>query len=133
MTVLLMRNFEDSAFFAKKIKLYGIDTFIEPMFKVQYLLEPDLYSYDLALSQAIIFTSKNALNAIKTLSNKLTHLKCFVVGDATAKLAKEYNFQEVYIANNNAESLLELIVNECNKKQGILYFCGEKVAFDLQR
>ena len=132
MTVLLTRTIKDSTDLAKQLEAYNINSYIEPMFNMEYL-DCNLDSADLSSSQAVIFTSKNALYAIKNVIQKFAHLKCFVVGNATAKAAKRFKFKDVYIANNSAKSLADLILAKTAIKDGkLLYFCGELVTLDFK-
>lgn len=133
MTVLLTRTVKDSENLAKQLESFGISTYIEPMFNVKYL-DYDLNSVELSSSQAVIFTSKNAINAIRNNIQKFIHLKCFVIGNATAKVAKELKFNNIYVANNNAKSLANLILKEVIIKDGkLLYFCGELITLDFKK
>ncbi len=132
MTVLLTRTVKDSTDLAKQIEACGINTYIEPMFNMEYL-DYELAPTDLSLSQAVIFTSKNALYAIKDTVQKFVHLKCFVIGNATAKMAKRLKFKDVYVANNSAKSLADLILKKATVTGGkLLYFCGELITLDFK-
>jgi uroporphyrinogen-III synthase len=133
MTVLLTRTVKDSENLAKQLESFDISTYIEPMFNIEYL-DYDLSSVELSSSQAVIFTSKNAINAIRNNVQKFIHLKCFVIGNATAKLAKKLKFNNIYVANNNAKSLANLILKEIIIKDGkLLYFCGELITLDFKK
>ena len=72
MTVLLTRTIKDSDNLAKQLESVGINIYIEPMFNMEYL-DYDLNSVELSSSQAVIFTSKNALNAIRNTIQKFDY------------------------------------------------------------
>jgi uroporphyrinogen-III synthase len=134
MTVLLTRSLEDNFIIAKKLETYGIPTFIEPMFEVKYLKNWDIDESNFNSCGAVIFTSKNAIYAIKNIIHKFINLKCFVVGESTAKLAKDFKFKNIYIANNSAESLLDVILNNYIIEEGkLIYFCGELITLDFEK
>ena len=133
MTILLTRTIKDSDNLAKQLESVGINIYIEPMFNMEYL-DYDLNSVELSSSQAVIFTSKNALNAIRNTIQKFAHLKFFVIGNVTAKMAKKLKLNNIYVANNSAKSLVDLILKEITVKEGkLLYFCGELITLDFKK
>jgi uroporphyrinogen-III synthase len=132
MTVLLTRTIKDSTELANQIEACGIDVCIESMFSTEYL-DCDFDYSDLSSVQGVIFTSKNALYAIRSNVHNLAHLKCFVIGNATAKMAKKMKFNNIYVANNSAKSLLELVLSNSTCSGGdLLYSCGELITLDFK-
>lgn len=125
--ILLTRPYNDNYPLAEQLRDKGHHVLLEPMFEVEY--KP--FSLEVNAT-AVIFTSKNALKAIGDKVDSLMHCECYVVGDATARLAKEYGFKDIYVADNNAYSLLDLVRDNADRKfDRLVYFCGEITSLDL--
>ncbi|MEX0811263.1 MAG: uroporphyrinogen-III synthase [Chitinophagales bacterium] len=77
-------------------------------------------------TEAVIFTSKNAVNAIISagLINYLSQKKIFAVGDKTAGLLKAEGLNVLQPPEQNSVSLAQFIINEYAEIQQLSYFCG---------
>lgn len=125
--ILLTRPYNDNFPLAEQLRDKGHEVLLEPMFEVEY----KTFSVE-TNATAVIFTSKNALKAIGDKVDSLMHCDCYVVGDATARLAKEYGFKDIYVADNSAYSLLDLVLDNADKKfDRLVYYCGEIISLDL--
>ena len=83
--------------------------------------------------KGIIFTSSNAIKFldIKSIDKKL---KCFCVGDATEKKARNAGFQNVFAAEGNVNNLKELILQNFKPSEGkLIYISGEIISSDLDK
>ena len=69
--------------------------------------------------KGIIFTSSNAIKFldVKNINKKL---KCFCVGSATEKKARDAGFQNVFAAEGNVNNLKELILQTFKPSEGKL-------------
>ena len=79
----------------------------------------------------IIITSASALQVIEQqdFDQSLLNITLYVVGDKTAKKARDFGFKNVHSAAGNANSLVELIKSRfdisARTKTPALYICGE--------
>jgi len=61
-------------------------------------------------------------------------LKCFCVGNATEKKARNAGFQNVFAAEGNVNNLKELILQNFNPTEGkLIYISGEVVSSNLDQ
>ena len=83
--------------------------------------------------KGIIFTSANAIKFLDTKEiNK--NIKCFCVGLATEKKAKNIGFQNIISAEGNVANLKELIFQNFNLSDGdLVYVSGEVISSDLDQ
>ena len=130
MHILLTRPLEDCGNLLIKFKDLGHVVSHLPVIKIKKLeyKEPNFNDYS-----AIIFTSSNSIKNLNINSISKT-IKCFCVGSATEKFARNSGFQNVIAADGNVRALKELIFQNCDKKDGkILYVSGEFIAFNLDK
>lgn len=79
----------------------------------------------------VIITSANALRVLEQhgFDQTLLDIPIYVVGDETAKKARELGFHNVHSATGNAKDLLALIklqfIQSADDKRSALYICGE--------
>ncbi len=98
-----------------------------PLFKIKYInKEIDFNKYD-----AIIFTSKNGINAIDSISKAWRVIPSYVISEQTAKLVKDLNGKLGFISktkhgNEFAYELLDLL-----KNKRVLYLRGKEIVSDL--
>lgn len=95
--------------------------------KISYLKFSIDFKYD-----AIIFTSKNAINAIKfnNLSIK-KDIKIYCIGEATKKEALNYGFKNIFVSKTkNLEGFLEEIKEEISKKN-ILFLRAKEIIKEI--
>lgn len=132
MRLLVTRPEPDAGAQAEKLKSLGHDPLVSSLLTREFL-KPRLP--DLSRVQALIVTSRNGLRALEA-SGKLgaaLGLPLFTVGGASAKLAKEMGFADIFQGSGTAKGLLPLIQSECGPGRGpLLHLAGEQVAFDLK-
>jgi len=118
--VLLIRPLEDALPLAKILKSKGVESLLHPLFEPRFLpLSP------LKAPQALIITSKNALRALEGYE-ELKEVPLYVVGDQTARLARERGFLKVLSASGTTQELTKLILDHAHPEKGVLYhFAGE--------
>jgi uroporphyrinogen-III synthase len=120
--VLITRPRADAAVLAQQLEARGHQVTVEPLLTIAPL--PDAVP---ALDgvQAILLTSANAVPA---LCGTDPRLPVFVVGEATARAAREQGCQQVQVATGDAASLARLIVARCRPSEGaLLHLCGAQV------
>lgn len=132
MTVLITRPEEESAKLKQILDSINIPSIIEPMFHVKHS-EFKLSENDIKNIDQFIFTSKNALSAIDGFKAMFKNKECFVIGPETQKAAEDFGFSKIYCADSRMDTLIALIQKHAKSGKDILYVCGEKVSFDLQR
>ena len=81
--------------------------------------------------KAVIFTSSNAIKYmnIEKLHSKI---KCFCVGRATERTAKQFGFINTFSSEGTVNSLIELVIRTLEDKSGkLLYLSSEFISKDL--
>ena len=127
MRVLITRPLEDAKPLARELAKIGVDSLIEPLLTIEYLDDPP----PLAGVQALLMTSANGVRAFVRLGNERT-LPLFAVGDATARTAAEWNFENIFSAAGDVAALAELVAAKCDPAGGeLLHVAGSRVAGDL--
>jgi uroporphyrinogen-III synthase len=132
MRLLVTRPQPDADAQAEKLTALGQDVIAAPLLEVEFL---DPGPLPLSGAQALIATSRNALRALAKSRNMdaALRLPLYVVGAATADLARELGFGDIHQGPGTAEELLPLIVSECEAGAGALvHLAGERQAFDLK-
>lgn len=110
---------------AKAVALAGFTPLLAPLLKlVASSVEHAAPDDDCALA----FTSQNGVRAFAALTDR-REWPIFAVGDATAKLAKDYGFSDVKSAGGDVEALAELIIG--SGFDIIVHLSGVHVAGDL--
>ena len=81
--------------------------------------------------QAVIFTSSNAIKYMNV--EKLdSNIKCFCVGRATERTAKQFGFINTFSSEGTVDSLIELVIRTQDDKSGkLLYLSSEFISKDL--
>ena len=130
MHILFTRPLEDCHEMILKFQSLGHEISHLPLINIEGLkYEVPNYSE----FKGIIFTSSNAIKFldIKNIDKKL---KCFCVGDATEKKARNAGFQNVFAAEGNVNNLKELILQNFNPSEGkLLYISGEAISSNLDQ
>jgi len=128
MHILLTRPLEDCYEMILKFQSLGHEVSHLPLINIEGLkYEPLNYSE----FRGIIFTSANAVKFldIKNIDKKI---KCFCVGSATEKKARNSGFQNILAADGNVDNLKELILQNFNTSDGkLLYISGEIISSSL--
>jgi uroporphyrinogen-III synthase len=119
-TVLLTRPYEDNLALAHQLEPMDIVTLNEPMLTmlaVPFL--PSQPQYD-----AVLITSKHALIAAYTLEQP----KLIVVGEQCAQKARDMGFEQVEVAGDSADALLEYVMHYMEPEANLLYLSGEHIS-----
>jgi len=123
--ILITRQLEDSINLADYLQGFGHSTFVEPVFRTEFLdLKHDLTSYD-----GIILTSRNATHY---LSEEFADKEFFVVGNRTAEAVLQKTGKNVDLICETAEELAYSILGKGVTKARLVYLRGEKVSFDFR-
>ena len=130
MHILFTRPLEDCHEMILKFQSLGHEISHLPLINIEGLkYEVPNYSE----FKGIIFTSSNAIKFldIKSIDKKL---KCFCVGDATEKKARNAGFQNVFAAEGNVNNLKELILQNFKPSEGkLIYISGEIISSNLDK
>jgi len=130
MHILFTRPLEDCHEMILKFQSLGHEISHLPLVNIEGLkYEVPNYSE----FKGIIFTSTNAIKFldIKNIDKKL---KCFCVGNATEKKARNAGFQNVFAAGGNVNNLKELILQNFKPSEGkLIYISGEIISSDLDK
>jgi len=130
MHILLTRSLEDCSEMIVKFKSLGHQVSHLPLLSVQKV---DHDKINFKESKGVIFTSTNAIKFLEHNNiNKI--IKCFCVGEATEKKARNFGFQNTISAGGNVSNLKELILQNHKSHNGqLLYICGETISVDLDQ
>ncbi len=128
---LITRPREDAAAVAAAVMRRGVMPVISPVMTVeQFDIEIDR---DVDRCQAILFTSGNGVRAFCRLSDRRDK-HAYVVGSATAALARDSGFALVTSADGNSADLARMVAASLSAYDGPLFHAaGTTVAGDLSR
>ncbi|MHA1164623.1 MAG: uroporphyrinogen-III synthase [Alphaproteobacteria bacterium] len=132
MRLLVTRPQPDASAQVEKLETLGHAGIVSPLLEVEFL---DFSELPLIGAQALIATSRNALRALAASGALEAALQSplYVVGAATADLARELGFGKIYPGAGTARELLQLIEADCASGDGILiHLAGTRLAFDLK-
>jgi uroporphyrinogen-III synthase len=130
MHLIVTRPEADAAEMAGRIEAMGHRVSLAPLLDMR----PTGARLDFAGVQAIVATSRNALRALADgpLLEAVKRLPIFVVGPASAELARDIGFTTVTAGTGGGRQLLPLIEETCTTGGGpLLYLSGDAVAFDM--
>ena len=89
---------------------------------------------DFSLFNGVIFTSSNAIKFLDTKLINKKKIKCFCVGNATERTAKNKGFLNIYSAEGNVNNLKEIILQNFKPNEGkLIYISGETIRYDLDK
>ena len=126
MRVLLTRPLEHSRALAESLKAAGLEPMIWPLTRI---VTTATMLHIPARTEALLFTSANAVRAFATLAER-RDLPTLCVGEATAMSAREAGFNDCASANGDARDLADLA-----RKTGLREFFhprGRDTASDLK-
>ena len=130
MHILLTRPLEDSSEMILKFKSLGHQVSHLPLLSIQKINYEEI---DFSKYRGIIFTSANAVKFLN-LEKLDKNITCFCVGNSTEKKARSVGFQNTIAAEGNVSNLKELILQNCDSKNGeLLYVSGEIITVDLDK
>lgn len=111
---------------AQAVAALGYEPLIAPVLEVRRL-KPVFDPLDF---DALIFTSRNALDAFCALSSR-RDLPVWCVGAATADAARRYGFERVISADADARALAELIVRDADPGARLFHPTAQEPAFAM--
>jgi uroporphyrinogen-III synthase len=125
MRIVVTRSQTDGERTAAALEALGHEVLVAPLMRIEPV------AADLAGTwSAIVITSANALQAVRTPADKT--LPVFAVGDRSAEAARRAGFAEVSSANGDVNDLVRLIAaRTVGAKTPLLYLAGEDRAGDL--
>ncbi len=130
MRLLITRPEPDASKLADVLRGLGHYTYIEPLMQLEFReIEISLKNV-----QGLIFTSRNALRWVARKANlkEMAELPAFVVGPATASLAKSLGFRRVFEGGGTAKDLLNVINAHAQvSNDRLLHISGKDVASDM--
>ena len=128
MHILLTRPLEDCSEMILRFQSLGHQVSHLPLLKIQKLNYEKINFSDYT---GIIFTSANSIKFLNT--EKIDkNIRCFCVGTATEKKARNTGFQKTIAAEGNVSNLKELVLRNHEPHDGkLLYVSGEIISFDL--
>ena len=130
MHILLTRPLEDCHEMIFKFQSLGHEVSHLPLINIEGL---KYNSLNYSEFKGILFTSANAVKFlnIKDIDKKI---KCFCVGGATEKKARNSGFQNVFAADGNIDNLKELVLQNFSPSEGkLLYISGEIISSNLDQ
>ena len=130
MHILLTRPLEDCSEMIIKFQSLGHQVSHLPLLIVERIVYDKI---DFTDYNGIIFTSTNAVKFLNLNEINKT-IKCFCVGEATEKKARNSGFQNTITAGGSVSNLKELIIQNYNSSSGkLLYVSGEKISTNLDQ
>ena len=130
MHILFTRPFDDCHELMLRFRSLGHMVSHIPVISIQKI---NYESLDFSPFKGIIFTSTNAIKFLDT-RNIDKKIKCFCVGNATEKVAKNRGFQNIYVAGGNVENLKEIIYQNFETSDGkLIYVTGQIISSDLDK
>ena len=130
MHILLTRPLEDSSKMILKFKSLGHQVSHIPLLSINKINYEEIKLSDYG---GIIFTSANAVKFLD-LNGQNKNIRCFCVGNATEKKARNLGFQNTISAEGSVSNLKELILQNCDfKNKQLLYVSGELISVDLDQ
>ena len=130
MHILLTRQLEDCSTLISQFSGLGHVVSHLPLLNFEKVL------YDskvISGCRGLIFTSANAIKFLDTKEID-KNIKCFCVGLATEKKAKNIGFQNIISAEGSVRNLKELILQNFDPSDGdLVYVSGEIISSDLDQ
>lgn len=132
MNILITRAKDESFKMAAELKQLGHMPVVDPIIKINYINNWfDDYKKIKNNVDLIIFTSKYAVYEFAK-KEKERSANIFVVGQKCFAEAKKFGFINVQVADGDACSLLEKIINK-KDIQEILYLSGENISLEIDK
>lgn len=135
MAILVTRPAPDNAKTAAALRARGHEVLLSPMLRFEPVTFEDDGEIDF---DAVILSSANAVRAIEDhpVRARLMLLPVFAVGEHTAKIARDAGFTNITIADGDAISLRERIVESAaagklKRKAAFCYLAGADLTRDL--
>lgn len=111
---------------AEDFKALGLDTTVFPVLSVAFR------DKNIALPSkdtCLIFTARNGVSAFVKRHSVMEFCqnKIICVGDATAGLARDNGFENVFSANGTASDVINWVIENCPKSQSLRHCAGKHV------
>ena len=131
MHVLITRPERDCADLTSRIAALGCELSVGPLLDIAFEeIQPDA----LSSASSLIATSRNGLRALAVSPglDGARALPLYVVGPATASLARDLGFQQIREGAGTAADLVPLICNAGPaERRHLVHLAGDHLAFDL--
>ncbi len=124
--VWITRTPEGARATARAVEAKGFDAVLAPVLKVVQLravIDPHSFG-------AVIFTSRNGLNAFCAVCNRRS-VTAYCVGDATAEGARARKFRQVISAHGDIDALHDLLKASADRATRLLYAAPREPAAHL--
>ena len=133
MYALITRPLIDSEDLRTGLSNLGYVPILQPMFSISTNLskQNELNNFLANDSKVVVITSKNAIRALKLMTNK-RNIHLVTVGEESARLAKELGFMNVVSGPGNAACLADYLGLYYNKQE-LLYLSGNIIAANLPK
>jgi len=126
--IVITRPKEDSFYLIDNLIQLGHSVTHLPVIKIEKL---ETQKINLQSYKAIIFTSSNAIRYMNV-EKPDYQIKCFCVGSATERAARQVGFINTFSSEGTVDSLIELIIRTLdNKSEKLLYLSSEFISKDL--
>lgn len=131
-TILVTRAKGDEHELTEALQALGHAVIHEPLTEIflDHTIRGHLYQMLLAEPNAILITSKHAVQALALLSD-IRDVMLLCVGESTAEMAQSLGFVRVEIAGGTVEHLLNYIRDAYDEESKFLYVSGEHIRSDL--
>lgn len=133
-SVLITRPEPDASLMAARVGAMGFVPLVEPLLRVAPIenMGPVIESYLTGAINGIIVTSRHALPVLASLPY-IYRIPLYVAGRATASVARDMGFEQVYAAEvAGAEALRDYISARCSPQAGVfLYLSGADIRHPL--
>lgn len=132
MRLWITRAEPDASRQARSLGERGHEAIVEPLLTIRFFDDEPIA---LEGVQALIATSRNGLRALerRPILEEARRLPIFVVGPASAELARQLGFLAVHEGTGTAEGLLDIIDAGCQPDGGaLLHLAGANLASDLR-
>jgi uroporphyrinogen-III synthase len=131
MRVLITRPWQDAAELKSSIEALGCEVTVAPLLEIQF---SDIAADALHGASGLIVTSRNGLRsiAVSPAFKAARSLPVFVVGPATAALARELGFADIRTGAETAADLVDVIGRDVAPGGApLIHVAGDHLAFDL--
>jgi uroporphyrinogen-III synthase len=133
MRVLVTRPLPDAETTAADLRRRGHEPIVAPMLETRFIDWSQAAAPEPALPDAIVATSPNGIRGLGGHPDiaRLRHIRLFVTGSASARLADSLGFTDVRSAQGNVLDVLALIDAEMSTGCSLLYAAGYDRSGDL--
>ena len=130
--LLVTRPQPEADILAERLRGMGFETLIQPMLHIDFLDDVAALAPKETL-QAILATSANGVRALARHRKHLSgDVPLLAIGKATAQEAHSRGFAPVSVASGDANSLVELAMQQCRRDAGeLLHVCGRDISVDI--